>query len=45
MTWKPRDNVPFHCGGYEIQLCVVVTDPDGQTGSACVEITMDDPPC
>lgn len=45
ITWKPRDNVPFHCGGSTIQLCLVVTDPDGQTGSACVEITMDDPPC
>jgi hypothetical protein len=45
MSWKPRANVPFHCGGSAVQLCLVVTDPDGQSGSACVEITMDDPPC
>jgi hypothetical protein len=43
--WKPSNNVPFHCGGKTVRLYLVVTDPDGMTGSAYVEVYIGYPPC
>jgi hypothetical protein len=44
-SWKPANNVPFHCGGKTVRLYLYVTDPDGKTGSAYVDVYIGYPPC
>ncbi len=43
--WKPQNNVPFSCGGRTVRLYLYVTDPDGKTGSAYVDVYIFYPPC
>ncbi|MFY9822896.1 MAG: hypothetical protein WAM82_16060 [Thermoanaerobaculia bacterium] len=45
LFWKPSANVPFHCGGSTVQLCLYATDPDAATGSNCVTVTVGYGPC
>jgi hypothetical protein len=43
--WKPSDHVPFDCGGNSVRIYLEATDPDGQTGSAIIDVGVDYPPC
>jgi serine protease len=45
VSWRPRDVVPFHCGGGGAQIRLTVTDPSGMTGSATIPVYIYDPPC
>jgi serine protease len=43
-SWKPQDDVPFHCGGTTVTLTFTATDSDGST-SASVDVHVDYPAC
>lgn len=43
--WKPAENLYFNCGGRTVRLYLYVTDPDGKTGSAYVDVYIGFPVC
>lgn len=43
--WTPEDQVPFSCGGGDVELRLEVTDADGQTGVDDVEVYVYFPVC
>ena len=45
LSWKPSDDVPFHCGGDRVILKLEVTSPAAKTGSASVEVKIGYPTC
>ena len=44
-TWTPSDDVMTNCGGTPVQLQVIATDADGDTGSATRDVVIAFPPC
>jgi hypothetical protein len=43
--WKPANDLYFNCGGRTVRLYLYVTDPDGKTGSAYVDVYIGFPVC
>jgi hypothetical protein len=44
-SWKPANDLYFNCGGRTVRLYLYVTDPDGKTGSAYVDVYIGFPVC
>lgn len=45
LSWTPSDDVPFTCGGTQVDLRLEVTDPDGEVGQDEIGVFIAYPPC